>query len=147
MKYDLEKRIFLLEKYIKFENFAAVQLAYRINYKSKIAPNRSVILNIYSVFKKTGSVAPMPPKPKLPSQKRLEAQNQLKAMVADPTTFSSRKASAVVGISHTTVLSILHDDLHLKAYKYHQWHKLEVHDYEKRQARICILVHFAGPPS
>ena len=27
---------------------------------------------------------------------------------------------------------ILHDDLHIKPYKFHQWHKLEYEDYEKR---------------
>ena len=30
------------------------------------------------------------------------------------------------------ILSILHDDFHFKAYKYHLWHKLEANDHEKR---------------
>ena len=29
-------------------------------------------------------------------------------------------------------VQILHDDLHLKPYRFHQWRKLKVHDYEKR---------------
>jgi hypothetical protein len=74
----------------------------------------------------------LPPKHKQPSQKRLEAQIQLKTMIADPTSFSTRKAACTLGMSHTTILSILHDDFHFKAYKYHFWHKLEEHDYEKR---------------
>ncbi len=84
------------------------------------------------MFKETGSVKPMPPKPKQSNQKRLEAQIQLKTMIADPTSFSTRKAACALGMSHTTILSILHDDFHFKAYKYHFWHKLEEHDYEKR---------------
>ena len=30
------------------------------------------------------------------------------------------------------ILNVLHDDLHFKPYKYQQWHRLELHDYEKR---------------
>ena len=36
----------------------------------KIAPNHSMIRNIVSVFEKTGSVSPTPPKRKSPSKKR-----------------------------------------------------------------------------
>ena len=129
MQYDLEKRIFLLEKYIKFDSITAVQRAYTSKYKNEKAPDHTTIRNIVSVFKKTGSVNPMPPKPKKPSQKRLDAQNQLKTMVADPAGFSTRKAACSLGLSHTTILSILHDGFHFKAYKYHFWHKLD--DYEK----------------
>jgi hypothetical protein len=89
-------------------------------------------MGIVSAFKTTGSVLPKPPIKKQPCEKREEAKNQLKDMVADSATFSSRKASSALGISQTLVLSILHDDLHLKPYKHHKWHKLEVHDYEKR---------------
>ena len=35
MKYDLEKRIFLLEKYIKFDSITAVQRAYTSKYKNE----------------------------------------------------------------------------------------------------------------
>lgn len=132
MKYDLEKRIFLLEKYIKFEQISSVQHAYRSKFKNEPAPGHNTIMGIVSAFKTTGSVLPKPPIKKQPCEKREEAKNQLKDMVADSATFSSRKASSALGISQTLVLSILHDDLHLKPYKHHKWHKLEVHDYEKR---------------
>ena len=42
------------------------------------------------------------------------------------------KAASAFGVSPMLVFSILHDDLHLKPYKFHQWYKLEAHDYEKR---------------
>ena len=47
-------------------------------------------------------------------------------------TFSIRKATSADGVSPTLVYKILHDDLHLKPYKYQEWHKLEEYDYEKR---------------
>ena len=53
-------------------------------------------------------------------------------MVSDFETFSIRKAAAAIGVSATLIYHILHDDLHLKSYKFHLWHKLEDHDYDKR---------------
>ena len=58
MKYDLEKRIFLLEKYIKFEQISSVQHAYRSKFKNKPAPGHNTIMGIVSAFKTAGSVLP-----------------------------------------------------------------------------------------
>ena len=44
MKYDLEKPIFLLEKYIKFEKISTVQHAYRSKYKNEPVPDHSTIM-------------------------------------------------------------------------------------------------------
>ena len=125
MKYDLKIRIFLLKNYYEYKNMASIQSAYRVEYKEKIAPNHKVIRNIVSVFEKTGSVAHMPPKRKNPSQKREDAKKQLETMVTDFSTISIRKAASAVGVSPTLVYHILHDDLHLKPYKYQEWHKLK----------------------
>lgn len=132
MKYDLQKRIFLLKSYIKFENITAVQRAYRTKYKNENAPTYSVIMNIVSVFEKTGSVLPMSNKRKEPSKKRENTKNQLETMVSEFPNLSIRKAASAIGVSTKLIYHILHDDFHLKPYKYQQWHKLEVHDYEKR---------------
>lgn len=56
MKYDLEKRLFLVEKYIKFEKVSAVQHAYKTKYKNVPAPDHSTIIGIVSALKKTGPV-------------------------------------------------------------------------------------------
>ena len=53
-------------------------------------------------------------------------------LVSDFPKLSIRKAASAVGVSATLVYHILHDDLHLKPYKFHQWHKLEEGDYNKR---------------
>ena len=47
-------------------------------------------------------------------------------------TFSIIKSASAVGFSPTLLYHILHDDLHVKPYKYQEWHKLEEYDYEKK---------------
>ena len=67
MKYDLKNRIFLLKSFYEFGSIVRVQRAYCAKFNEKIAPNTSTIRNIVSVFEKTGSVSPTPPKHKSPS--------------------------------------------------------------------------------
>ena len=132
MFYTLKERLFLVKTYYKYENISAVQSAYRREFKTKQAPSHSVIKNIISRFEKTGSVTPTRTKAKETSKKRQEAKNQLETMVTEFPKLSIRKAASAVGVSPTLVYNILHDDLHLKAYKYNTWQKLEYHDYQKR---------------
>ena len=73
-------------------------------------------------------------KPKKTSQKYEDTKNKLENMVSHFSTFSIRKAASAIGVSSTLVYHILHDDLHLKPYKFHQRHKLEYQDYEKMLA-------------
>lgn len=85
-----------------------------------------------SNFEKYGSVAHVPPKHKNPGQKREKVKNQLENLVSEFPNLSIRKASSALGVSPTLVYHIFHDDIHLKPYKFHIWHKLEDMDYEKR---------------
>jgi hypothetical protein len=145
MKYDLKKRIFLLKKFYEFKSICLVQRAFRTEYKNETTPSSSVIKNIVSNFEKTGSVGYTRPKCKEPSKKREEAKNQLKVMVSENTSLSSRKAASALGVSQYLILSILHDDMHVKPYKQQHFHKLEYHDYEKRVdfARWFLSLHQA----
>ena len=70
-------------------------------------------------------------KNKDPERKRKVAKNEVKNLISKLPSLSIRKAASAVGVSSTLVFSILHDDLHLNPYKFHQWYKLEAHDYEK----------------
>jgi len=81
------------------------------------------------VFEKTGSVSAMPPKHKKTSQKREETKIKLEAMVAEFPNLSVRKYASAAEVSPTLIFNILHDDIHLKPYKYQTWHKLEAHDF------------------
>jgi len=132
MKYDLKKRIFLLKTYYEFKSIAIVQSKYRVEYNEKTAPNDSVIRNIVRSFEKTGSVVASLLKREIPSKKWEEAKIELQNLIEEMPSLSIRKASSALGVSLTLVFNILHDDLHLKPYKLKDWHKLEVHDYEKR---------------
>ena len=109
-------------------NLGSVRSACRVEYKTKIAPDRKVIRNIVSVLEESGTVAHMPPKRREPSPKREDAKNQLETMATDFSTFSIRKAASAVGGSATLVYHILH----VKPYKYQEWHKLEDYVYEKK---------------
>ena len=132
MIYDLPKRIFLLKKYYELKSFSAVQSAFRVKFKVKVAPGHQIIKNIVQAFEKTGSVVPGRSKRQIPTQKRQEAKKQLETMVKEFPNLSIRKAASAVNVSTTLVYSILHDDLHLKPYKFNVWQKLETHDYQKR---------------
>ena len=64
-------------------------------------------------------------KNKDPGRKRKVDKNEMKNLISKLPSLSIRKAASAVGVSPTLVLSILHDNLHLKPYKFHQWYKLE----------------------
>ena len=115
----------------ELKEISLVQRTFRTEYPKDCNPSHSVIKNILSNFEKYGSVAHVPPKHKNLGQKRLMAKNQLESLVSDFPQLSIRKAASVVGVSPTLVYYIFHDDMHLKSYKFHLWHKLEVKDYEK----------------
>jgi len=132
MKYDLKKRIFLIQKFYQFGSISVVQRIFWTEYKNESAPSYSVKKNIASTFEKTGSVSHPSPKRIKANSKREEAKTQLKALVLTEPTLSSRKAASAIGVSQSLILSILHDDLHLKPYKLQEWHNLEFHDYDKR---------------
>ena len=109
-----------------------VQRAFRSQYPQDSTPSHKAIKNIVSNFEKYGSVARVPPNKKILDQKREIAKNEVEKLVSDFPQLSIRKAASAVGVSATLVYHILHDDLHLKSYKFHQWHKLEEGDYNKR---------------
>ena len=99
-KYDVKKRIFLLKFFYEFKRMASVQSALRVEYKTKIAPDRKIIINIVFVLEMTGTVARLAPKRSL---KREDAKNQLESMATDFSTFSIRKEpSANASISHSS---------------------------------------------
>ncbi len=114
------------------QSVTLIQRAWRREYPKSAIPSSSTIKNIVSNFEKTGSVDHVPPKPKVPSPKREGAKNQLKSLISEFPKLSIAKCASAVGISATLTYHIVHDDLHLKPYKFHKWHKLEDADCPKR---------------
>ena len=53
-------------------------------------------------------------------------------MILNFPNLSISKLASTSNVSRKLVYHILHDDLHLKPYKNHNWHKLKANDYEKR---------------
>ena len=132
MKFNLTQRVFLVKKFYELKVISLVQQAFRREYPKEDIPGNPTIKNIISNFEKYGSVAHVPPRKKNPGQKRVTAKNDLEKLVSEFPNLSIRKAASAVGVSPTLVYHIFHDDLHLKPYKFHQWHKLEQGDYGKR---------------
>jgi transposase len=129
---DLKKRIFIVKMYHKTESLKAVERAYQAKYGRHSAPGINTIKNIISTFEKHGSVIGTTTNRKPTSEKREEVKNQLKTMIAENPTLSTRKAASALQCSQTLIVTVLHDDLHLKPFKFHNWHVIEEQDYEKR---------------
>jgi hypothetical protein len=127
IKYYIPKRVFLVKKFYELKEISLVQRSFRSEYPNKGTPYHSSINNLISNFEKRGTVTPLPRKRKNIVQKR--EKNKL---VSEFPNLSIRKAAFALDVSPTLVYNIFHDDLHLKPYKFHIWHKLEAKDYEKR---------------
>ena len=125
MRFDKEKRVFMTKKFAQLKNATLVQRAWRTKYNGQRVPNRHTILNTVTRFEKTGSVAPLPPLPAGPSEKRESAKNELKMLISEDPTLSIRKTSVALGISYSLTRDILLNELKLKPYKYQEIHELQ----------------------
>ena len=122
MTHDVKKRVFLVKMWYKTESIKRVQRDYQAEYSCKTAPSRLVIMNIVSTFEKHGSVVGTTKNGRATSKKREEVKNQLETMIAENRFLSTRKAASSLQCSQTLILTVLHDDLHLKPYKFLNWH-------------------------
>ncbi len=97
--------------------------AWRAEYPKQPTPNHSTVKNIVSNFEKYGSVLHVSPKTTKPSPKREKAKIELNNLLTKFPQLSIAKAASNVGTSPTLTYHIIHDDLHLKPYKFNRWHK------------------------
>jgi hypothetical protein len=132
MIYDRQKRIFFVKSFYEKKSIIAVQRAYKAKYRVKIAPHRDSIMAAVRNFEKNGTVDIVNQKKGVKSETRIKAKNELIQMVSENPAISSRKAASALQVSQSLIITILHDDLHLKPYKLHDWHKLEERDYAPR---------------
>jgi hypothetical protein len=133
IKYDIPKRVFLVKKNYELKEISLVQRSFRSEYPNQGTPSHFTINNLISNFEKTGTVTPLLRKRKNIVQKREKTKKDLKKLVSEFPNLSIRKAACALDVSPTIVYYIFQDDLHLKPYKFHIWHKLEAKDYEKRK--------------
>ena len=117
---------------MKLGNSSLVQRAWRTEFKNEKAPSRSTLSNIISKLEKTVSLNDIPPFHTKPNEKLEEAKNQLKKLFSDDPSLSLRKAAVAVDISYRMTRNIVKNELHLKPYKYNDYHELMPQDYPKR---------------
>ena len=132
MLHDLEKRVFLVKTCYQTASVTAVQLPFRTKFRCKTALSDGVITSIVRTFEKHGSVIGTAKNGRAKSNKREEVKNQLETMISEDPSLSTRKAASALQCSQTLIVTVLHDDLHLKPFKFHNWHFIEQHDYPKR---------------
>ena len=132
MRYDIEKRTFLIKKFHELKNIRKVQKAWRTKFISSKAPDYKTIKNLVDKFEKLGLVENKPRKLVNNVRKREDAKKQLKSLFEEKPGLSIRKASQQVGISYGMTRDILRKDLELKPYKYNECQKLEPSDFPKR---------------
>lgn len=122
----------MVEKFIELKSPIKVQRAWRAQFGSKDAPRLATIIYNAAKFRKTGSVTQAYPKQRTQAKKVTKAKIQLKNLISAKPTLSIRKASCAIGVSYSTTRIILREDLHLKPYKYQDYHELLPLDYPKR---------------
>ena len=91
MRYDKEKRVFMVEKYHKLKNYTLVQRAWCSHFKNHSFPALDRIKSTIQRFNRTGSVASLPPLRAESSQKREDAKNKLKKMILANPSLSIKK--------------------------------------------------------
>ena len=132
MIYDTEKRIFLASQYASLENVTLVQRQFRTKYCTKTVPRRTVILNIVSAFRKTGSVRPGYYKKREKRVQTDELVENIKSLFLEDNKVSVGKLSQRVPASRSVVRNVAKNVLHLKPYKKKRTFKLMKTDHAKR---------------
>ena len=100
MKYDIEKRRFLLKKYHEKKNIAMVQPAYRTKYViTGKALSVHMIQNLVDKFDKIGIIDNAPKIRQESHQKRKEAVNPIKDAIEKNPQLSIRKTMQVAQTS------------------------------------------------
>ena len=64
-------------------------------------------------------------------------------MIEKNASISTRKVASALQVTQKLIFTILHDELHYKPYKLHEWHKLEPRDYA---ARVEFATWFLSLP-
>ena len=98
--------------YYKAESLKAVQRAYQAEYKCK----STLFLRSKNTVRSLGQQ-----KQELPAKNEERGKKTLKTMIAENHSLSTRKVASVLQYSQTLIVTVLHDDLHLRTYKFHNW--------------------------
>jgi hypothetical protein len=125
MKYDIEKRNFLLKKFHEKKSYVLVQRSWRTHFKNQPAPSPNNIKEIVRRFEETCSLDPRPRRKKTPAPRVQEAICQ------KPNT-SIRELARDIKMSPEFVRGVLLNNLELYSYKIPIYQRLLASDYKKR---------------
>ena len=117
MKYDIEKQMFILEKFWEKKNYVLVQRAWRTKFKFQPVPTRSNILSILKRFKETGSLNPRPRRKKTQAPGLEAAKSSINDLVRQMPNMSIREIARKTELSNSLVRRVLVNDLKLKPHK------------------------------
>ena len=92
MRYDKEKRLFMVKKYHELKNWTLVRRAWHSNFKNLPAPTINTMKRTVKRLNDTGSVASLPPLRAGPRQLKQDAKNKLKETFSNNPSLSTRKA-------------------------------------------------------
>jgi hypothetical protein len=134
MRYDRKKRVFMVEKFKKLNNFTLVQRSWRTQFPGLQVPTYRTIQSTVARFDETGSIESRPPKHAEASEKRENAKNVIQTAVSENPHLSVRKLMPLANVSYGTTLDILKNDLDLRPYKIQHCQELKPPDYAKRLA-------------
>ena len=132
MRYQKEKRVFMVKKFYETQSYTLVQRAWRSEYHVIDAPHHNTIRRTVAKFESAGLVLYMHAGRSVDTEEREEVKNGINALISAMPTLSIRKTACAVGTSYSTARIILIDELHLKPYKYQMYHQLKATDYGKR---------------
>jgi hypothetical protein len=129
---DLEKRIFIVQKYFETGSCTLVQRQWRLKFKEKYAPSYSIITSMVLAFKKNGCLNKEHKIERRVTKKRQEAKKSIKIQLSANPSLPLRILSQSNNISPSLARTIVKEDLGLKSMKMTYCQKLFPPDYEKR---------------
>jgi hypothetical protein len=122
----------MVENYHAFGSSLQVIDEWKRKFPNLKPPTAQTILNNVKKFKKNGSIHELPRPNRKINPMMEKAKNDITDLISENPKLSIRKLSCATGISYGSVINFLKEDLHLKPYKEHIYHKLEATDNAKR---------------
>jgi hypothetical protein len=129
---DLEKRIFIVQKYFETGSCTLVQRQWKLKFKEKSAPSYSIITSMVLAFKKNGCLNKEHKIERGVTKKRQEAKKSIKIQLSANPSLPLRILSQSNNISPSLARTIAKQDLGLKSMKATYSQELFPPDYEKR---------------
>lgn len=136
-RYSIEQRVFIVKNYFKHgESYAEVGRKFRSVYGRKCCPSHVTIQKIIKQFIESGSLRDERRQEYHRSGRSEKNIAAVSCSVKEKPKTSIRRRSQQLTIPRTTLFRILHEDIHLKAYKIQITQQIKPADFELRR-KFC----------